>query len=500
MLTASRASEYSYEGAPLPGGAAPHGSVFTAALVDGLRSGGADRDNDGLISVEEAFIYAADEVRATGNEQTPQRWLYGGEGQIILAWNPRRVAGRPDVSTPPSIDQPSNPLVDPVGAPGSATGTAATTTVPRVATSTPAERQSSPDHLTTRPGSGKKNFNRLAVLVSVALLVLIGTVVYVKVFRLVITAEAEVRSIAISPDGKILAGALENGTAGVWHLSDQSKMAGPTSSLHEAWSVAFGPGGKYMAVAGRSGDGDKYPGEVHIWNLTDTGSGFGREACSVRDQPDTIYSIAFSPDGRTLATGGGDGTVRLWNLDTCERNGRPEQTGDPMTAHPGQVYGVAFSPNGKILASASSSGYVDHANPRSDSVQIWDVASQKQIGGHLAPTVGFAIAFSPDSSVLASGGSDGVRFWDTANGKQLGDFVPGQFLAIAFSPDGRILATGSGSDHDVRLWTAATHQQYGDNLSGHVGIVNTVAFSPDGKTLASGSSDHTIRLWDVATD
>jgi uncharacterized caspase-like protein len=91
VLTASRASEYSYEGAKPPTGARPQGSVFTAAFVDGLRSGYADRDNDGFISVEEAFIYAADKVKAAGNEQTPQRWLYGGEGQIILARSPRRV-------------------------------------------------------------------------------------------------------------------------------------------------------------------------------------------------------------------------------------------------------------------------------------------------------------------------------------------------------------------------------------------------------------------------
>lgn len=91
MLTASRAGEYSYEGTPLPD-AATNRSVFTAALVDGLRGGDADRDRDGYISVEDAYAYAADQVKAAGGTQNPQRWLYGAEGEIVLARNPRGVA------------------------------------------------------------------------------------------------------------------------------------------------------------------------------------------------------------------------------------------------------------------------------------------------------------------------------------------------------------------------------------------------------------------------
>lgn len=87
VLTASRAGEYSYEGTPLPG--ATGGSVFTAGLVEGLRSGNADRDGDGYISVEDAYVYAADQVKVCGGVQSPQRWLYGAEGTIVLARNPR---------------------------------------------------------------------------------------------------------------------------------------------------------------------------------------------------------------------------------------------------------------------------------------------------------------------------------------------------------------------------------------------------------------------------
>ncbi|MFI9328910.1 transporter substrate-binding domain-containing protein [Kitasatospora sp. NPDC052868] len=91
VLTASRASEYSFEGEPLPGSVLP-GSVFTSALVDGIRSGAADGDNDGYISVDDAYTYAFDQVRALGGRQTPQRWLYGAEGKILLARSPAGVA------------------------------------------------------------------------------------------------------------------------------------------------------------------------------------------------------------------------------------------------------------------------------------------------------------------------------------------------------------------------------------------------------------------------
>ena len=87
MLTASRATEYSFEGTPTED-AAPPGSVFTAAIATGIRTGAADTDDDGYISVDDAYAYAFDAMRAAGAQQTPQRWLYGAEGDIVLAKNP----------------------------------------------------------------------------------------------------------------------------------------------------------------------------------------------------------------------------------------------------------------------------------------------------------------------------------------------------------------------------------------------------------------------------
>lgn len=106
VLTASRAEEYSYEGTPLPGAAGR--SVFTAGLVDGLRSGEADRDGDGYISVEDAYLYAADQVKASGGAQSPQRWLYGAEGAILAGPQPAR--GHPGRAARGAATEPGQPL------------------------------------------------------------------------------------------------------------------------------------------------------------------------------------------------------------------------------------------------------------------------------------------------------------------------------------------------------------------------------------------------------
>jgi hypothetical protein len=154
-----------------------------------------------------------------------------------------------------------------------------------------------------------------------------------------------------------------------------------------------------------------------------------------------VWSVAFSPDGKTLASAGQDQTIRLWNVFT----GQP--IGDPLTGHTESVKSVAFSPDGQTLASGS----------QDDTIRLWDVATGQLIGDPLA------------------GHMSDVR-------------------SVAFSPDGQTLASGS-QDDTIRLWDVATGQLIGDPLAGHMSDVRSVAFSPDGQTLASGSEDGTIRLW-----
>jgi WD40 repeat protein len=203
---------------------------------------------------------------------------------------------------------------------------------------------------------------------------------------------------------------------------------------------------------------------------------------------DQVTSIAFSPDGRTLASGSVDQTIRLWDVRTHK------QIGAPLTGHTGFVESVAFSADGRILASGSDD----------KTIRLWDVRTHKQIGAPLTGHTDWvkSIAFRPDGRTLASGSADNtIRLWDVRTHKQIGAPLTGhtdQVTSIAFSPDGRTLASGS-VDQTIRLWDVRTHKQIGAPLTGHTNSVLSVAFSPDGRTLASAGWDGTIRLWDVRT-
>jgi FOG: WD40 repeat len=202
-----------------------------------------------------------------------------------------------------------------------------------------------------------------------------------------------------------------------------------------------------------------------------------------------VYSVAFSPDGRTLATGSSDGTARLWDITS----GKQIAT---LRGHESKVISVAFSPDGRTLATGSND----------NTARLWEVASGKEIAllrGHA--TILTSVAFSPDGRLLATTSWDmTARLWDVATGQEIAALRghESEVNSVAFSPDGRTLATGSGvrlffsRDCTARLWDVASGQEIAV-LRGHESDVNSVAFSPDGRTLATGSYDNTARLWEV---
>lgn len=243
-------------------------------------------------------------------------------------------------------------------------------------------------------------------------------------------------------------------------------------TLSNILSLAFSPDGKFLATS----DTDF---EIRLWRRANC-----EQVLSCKGHTSWVWSVAFSPDGQTIASGGDDQTVRLWDVATG-------QCLNILQGHTNYVRSVAYSPDGQIIASSSDDS----------SVRLWDVGTGqclKILQGHTNRV--WSVAFSPDGQTLASGSSDSsVRLWSTKT-DQCVKILQGHISlvwSVAFSPDGQTLASGS-SDSSVKLWDAYTGQCL-KTLHEHTNSVLAVAFSPNGGTLISSSNDQTIRLWDAYT-
>lgn len=234
--------------------------------------------------------------------------------------------------------------------------------------------------------------------------------------------------------------------------------------------IAFSPDGRLLA----SGSMDK---TIKLWDVRT-----GTLKQTLTGHSNGVHSLEFSPDGMTLASGSDDKTIKLWNAQT----GALKLT---ISGHNSAVHTVAFSPDGSQLASGSTD----------KTIKVWDVrtgALKQTLTGH-GETVK-TVAFSPDGKLLASGSDDKtIKLWDVQTGA-LKQTITGHgsgIHAIAFSPDGKTLASGS-IDMTIKLWDAKTGALK-QTLTGHSNGIHAIAFSPDGRLLASGSNDKTIKVWDV---
>jgi WD40 repeat protein/serine/threonine protein kinase len=314
------------------------------------------------------------------------------------------------------------------------------------------------------------------------------------------------RTVATGPVGNTW-GKLGPAEVCFWDAATWKPVGKRLSHPYTVFGLAFSPDGRRLAVCGGDRVDPRRPGEVKLWDVA-TGEPVGEPL----PHPARVQAVAFSPDGKTMLTGCCDGMARRWDMATGQILGQPlshvamllafftdpdEKTArnDPKPLAP--VLAVAFSPDGKTVLTGGADRFA----------RLWDATTGKP---HLAlphAEVVYAVAFSPDGrSVLTGCGDHTARLWDAATGKRLGWPMMNRYpvRSVAFHPTKPVLVAGGGLDGlqavgrgESRLWDVTTMKPIGTPLPAS-GIVYAVAFSPDGRSVLTAAKDGIARLTDVS--
>lgn len=296
-------------------------------------------------------------------------------------------------------------------------------------------------------------------------------------------------AVAVSQDGELCAAGGASGNIHLWRASDSELLSICRGQGRWVWALAFSPNRSILA----SGGSDQV---VNLWEVAEIGQ---QEIAAHEVSPlhyaltghtDTIFGLAFRPDGECLATASADCTIRLWDVTR-------KALIQTLTGHTATVYAVAFSPTGQWLASAS----------RDHTVRVWHAATGvclQLLEGHQAPLV--ACHFSLDGQWLVTASVDRmILVWQVCPGEapnrvrfQLHHTLAidgDELAALTLSPDGKVIAT-NGPDATIRLWSRMSGTLV-QTLYGHTENVQALAFHPNGKALVSGGWDQAVRFWNV---
>ena len=364
---------------------------------------------------------------------------------------------------------------------------------------------------------------------------------------------SSISEVTYSPNGKFIVSGDHGGTIILWDATTGQTMGQPLTDQSEwIWNLAISSDNRTIASASnnveRVSRSPEFPPTVILWDIR-TRQSTWQPLLQLQQTPENpygfnqhgmVWNVAFSPDGRTLASGTTDGAIILWDMVTKKRIGQPlightstvtvafspdgnkfasasddgtiilwdantgQPIGNPFRGHSREINSIAFSPDGKILASGSDDNSIILWNV-SDTFNT-NVTTDYPIGEEVEGVGGsqLSMVFSPDGRTLASGNIFAISFWDMTThppvrqSSNSGGLDLYRVSSLAFSPDGKTLI--SADEDQIILWDATSREPIIEEpFEEHSDTVNSVAYSPDGKTIASASDDHTIILWDVTT-